>query len=233
MSAEPKVVGYCRACGKPLDEATVRTSHGTIYCEEHVPVEQAAETISQTPITQPVSQTRAPEASPYSSPYTSKTPPPIPNHDVSPGLAFVLGMIPGVGAIYNGQYAKGLIHVIIIGLMISIMDSGSAHGLEPLLGLMLAGFWAYMVFEAYHTAKRRQQGLVVDEFSSLIPMRGGSRFPAAPIVLIALGIVFLLNNLDLLDFSRLLRYWPVGLIALGAYMLFLRMSGGTEEGGQK
>src|SRR5579883_2169739 len=234
MSAEPKVVGYCRACGKPLDEATVRTSHGTIYCEEHVPVEQAAETISQTPITQPVSQTRAPEASPYSSPYTSKTPPPIPNHDVSPGLAFVLGMIPGVGAIYNGQYAKGLIHVIIIGLMISIMDNGAARGLEPLLGLLLAGFWAYMAFEAYHTAKRRQLGQSVDEFSSLIPMRGGSqKAPVAPIVLIALGVIFLLNNLDLLDLGRLLRYWPVLLIALGAYMLYLRMGGEHTRQGER
>jgi hypothetical protein len=130
-----------------------------------------------------------------------------------------------VGAIYNGQYAKGLVHVIIIGLMISILSNNAAAGLEPLLSLLLAGFWAYMAFEAYHTATRRQQGLVVDEFSSLIPMRGGSsRFPVAPVVLIALGVIFLLDNLDLLDLHRLLRYWPVLLIALGAYMLYLRMS---------
>ncbi|MBZ5605904.1 MAG: DUF5668 domain-containing protein [Acidobacteriia bacterium] len=62
-------------------------------------------------------------------------------------------------------------------------------------------------------------------------MRGGARFPAAPIVLIALGVVFLLNNLDLLDLGRLLRYWPVLLIAMGAYMLYLRM-GGSASGSQ-
>jgi len=33
--------------------------------------------------------------------------------DVSPGLALFLGLIPGVGAIYNGQYAKGMVHAII------------------------------------------------------------------------------------------------------------------------
>lgn len=164
-----------------------------------------------------------PDASPYASPYTSKTVS-APNPDASPGLAFMLGLIPGVGAIYNGQYAKGLIHVIIVGLMISILSNGAASGLEPLLGLLLSGFWAYMAFEAYHTAKRRQEGLAVDEFSSLIPLRGGSsRFPVAPIVLIALGVIFLLDNLDLLDLHRALRYWPVLLIALGAYMLYLRM----------
>jgi len=183
---------------------------------------------------QAVPNVSAPEASPYTaSPYTARTPPPMPNPDVSPGLAFLLGLIPGVGAIYNGQYAKGLIHVIIIGLMISILSNGAGSGLEPLLGLLLAGFWAYMAFEAFHTAKRRQAGLMVDEFSSLIPMRGNSRFPAAPVVLIALGVIFLLNNLDLLDLHRALRYWPVLLIALGAYMLYLRMGGGHPAEGEK
>jgi hypothetical protein len=214
MSADLKVVGYCRACGKPLDDTTVRTAHGTIYCEEHLPMEQIAQ----------------PTPSPYTaSPYTSTTPPPVPNPDVSPGLAFGLGLIPGVGAIYNGQYAKGLVHVIIIGLMISILSNDLARGLEPLVSLLLAAFFAYMAFEAYHTAKRRLQGLAVDEFSSLVPMRGGAtRFPAAPVVLIALGVIFLLDNLELLELRRMLRYWPVLLIALGVYMLYVRMAGPAD-----
>ncbi len=171
--------------------------------------------------------TPAPE-SPYTSPYTAAIPPPVIHHDVSPGLAFILGLIPGVGAIYNGQYAKGLVHVIIIGLTISILSNDAARGFEPLLGLLLAGFWFYMAFEAYHTARRRQQGLVVDEFSSLFPMRGTDKFPVAPILLIVLGVIFLLNNLDLFQVERVIRYWPVLLIALGVYMLYLRVSGSSE-----
>src|SRR5579863_3600889 len=156
----PKVVGYCRACGKALDEVSVRNAHGTIYCEEHIPMQ----TVPPIPI-----PAAAPE-SPYTSPYTAAVPPPHANQDASPGLAFVLGLIPGVGAIYNGQYAKGLVHVIIIGLTISILSNNAARGFEPLLSLLLAGFWFYMAFEAYHTARRRQLGQVVDEFSSLFPM---------------------------------------------------------------
>jgi hypothetical protein len=223
----PAVVGYCRACGKPLDETTVRNSHGTIYCQEHIPMTQ---TVPPIPI--PAAASDSHYSSPYTSPYTAAVPPPIVNHDSSPGLAFVLGLIPGVGAIYNGQYAKGLVHVIIIGLTISILSNGAARGFEPLLGLMLAGFWFYMAFEAYHTARRRQQGLVVDEFSSLFPMRGGAnKFPVAPILLIVLGVIFLLNNLDLFQVERVIRYWPVLLIALGAYMLYLRVSDSSENGG--
>ncbi len=36
---ETPIVGYCRACGKALDAASVHTAHGTIYCAEHVPAE--------------------------------------------------------------------------------------------------------------------------------------------------------------------------------------------------
>jgi hypothetical protein len=216
MSTEPKIVGYCRACGKALDEATVRNAHGTIYCQEHVPNMTPPGAAAPPPLI---------EASPYtSSPYTSAAPPPVTRSDISPGLAFVLGFIPGVGAIYNGQYAKGFVHVILFGLMISVLSNDAARGLEPLLAMLLAGFVFYMPFEAYHTARRRQLGQPVDEFSSLVPGHGAARFPVAPVILIALGVIFLLDNLDLLDFSRILRYWPVALIALGAYMLYLRLS---------
>jgi hypothetical protein len=208
MSTTPNIVGYCRACGKALDSASVHTTHGTIYCADHVPAEPP-----------PISD------SPYTSPYTASAPPPVPRPDVSPGVAFVLGLIPGVGAIYNAQYAKGLIHVFILGMLFTIVSSNDMGGFEPLFGVLIPGFWAYMAFEAYHTAKLRQMGQPVDEFSSLMPAHGGSRFPVAPILLIALGVVFLLNNLEIFELRRMLRYWPVMLIALGLYMLYLRMAG--------
>jgi|KBSMisStaDraftv2_1062788.scaffolds.fasta_scaffold42423_3 hypothetical protein len=212
--AENPVVGYCRACGKALDAASVHTAHGTIYCLDHLP--------SGPP---PAGFSDPADASPY----TSKTPPPVPHSDVSPGVAFVLGLIPGVGAIYNGQYAKGLVHVFIVGMLFTLVSSNDIGGFEPLFGVLIPAFFGYMAFEAYHTAKLRRLGQPVDEFSSLVPGHGGSRFPAAPILLIALGVVFLLNNLELVELRRLLRYWPVMLIVLGVYMLYLRMSGSASE----
>jgi hypothetical protein len=190
-------IAYCRVCGEPLCEACRRPSAGTIYCPKHVPEQPA-----------------------------SVPPPPLSPAGASPGLAFVLGLIPGVGAIYNGQYAKGLVHVIIFGLLISLVSSGAASGFEPLFGLLIAIFYIYMPFEAYHTARRRQLGQFVDEFSSILPLRtSAGGFPAGPVLLIALGVLFLLHNLDLLRIERLLRYWPVLLIGLGAYMLYCRLAG--------
>src|SRR5262249_57963421 len=82
--------------------------------------------------------------------------------DVSPGLAFFLGVIPGVGAIYNGQYAKGLTHAILWGLLVSITSSNASRGLEPVFGILIAAWMAYMAFEAYHTARKRRLGEPVD-----------------------------------------------------------------------
>jgi hypothetical protein len=96
---------------------------------------------------------------------------------------------------------------------------------EPLFGLLIMCFWFYMAFEAYHTAKKRQAGLPLDEFSSVFPLRRGApRVPIGPIVLIALGVLFLLSNLEIIDMHRLLRFWPALLIVMGVYMIYSRMA---------
>ncbi len=203
---EAPATAYCRECGKPLCQSCQRAVGAAIYCAEHEPARAAA----------------APAAAP------------APNAGVSPGLAFLLGLIPGVGAIYNAQYAKGLVHVVVWGLLVSITSSGAASGLEPLFGMLTAAWIFYMAFEAYHTAKKRLLGQPVDEFSSLVPLKGpGTRFPVAPVVLIAVGVIFLLNNLEIVRLHQVLRYWPVFLIVLGVYMLYGRLGGDDDPAAPK
>ena len=209
--SETTIIGYCRACGKALDQEAARTAAGTIYCAEHVPVEIPGQT-AMPPPPLPGAASRAPL-------------PAQSGAGTSPPLAFLLGFIPGVGAVYNGQYAKGLVHVLIFGLLISILSNDAARGFEPLFGLLISCFVFYMPFEAYHTARKRLEGQPVDEFSSLFQVqRAGLRFPVIAVLLIAFGVLFLLNNLDLLDFRKVLRYWPALLILLGAFMLYERLA---------
>lgn len=209
---------FCRSCGKPLCDACKKPAQGTVYCEEHV-VAQAA----SAPATQPVAPTPAPPAQG----------PQVANPSVSPGLALGLGLlIPGVGAIYNGQYAKGLVHAIIFGLLVSIVSSDSARGLEPLFGILIAVWVFYMGAEAYHTATKRRAGQPVDEFSSLIDMHvHGSRFPAGALVLILVGVLLLLNTTDLIPLEKFMRYWPVLLILFGVYLLYTRLAGAAQQSG--
>lgn len=231
MSSDARVIGYCRMCGKALEEHDATAAEGTLYCAEHAPRAQASsEAPASAEASAPSQQTPPPHTAP--SPYAPTQPPPLPkaDHSVSPPLAFVLGFIPGVGAVYNGQYAKGLLHVVIFGSIISILSSGAAQGFVPLFGLMIPTFVFYMAFEAYHTAKKRRDGEMVDEFSGLVHARGPrSRFPMAPVLLIGFGLLFLLDNLDLLKIDRLLRYWPALLIVLGLFLLYERIAESKYE----
>jgi hypothetical protein len=221
---EAPVAAYCRTCGKPLCVECKRETQGTIFCEEHAPV-VAAPPYTGAPVGAVPPLT---DARPLSTPPVSGQP--AHHYATSPGLAFFLGLIPGVGAIYNGQYAKGLIHAVVFGILISILSNHPLHGLEPVLGIMVAVWFFYMAFEAYHTARKRRDGERVDEFSSLIDLHNHpGRFPMGAVVLIGLGTLLLLDQTDLLPLERLIRFWPVGLILIGVYMLYARVEGGSRS----
>ena len=115
---------------------------------------------------------------------------------------------------------------MILGLAISLNNSGNFE-FGPLFGLLITCFWFYMAFEAYHTAKLRRAGMPVDEFSSVFPQheRGTRpRVPVGPIILIVVGVLFLLSNLEIIEIRRLLRFWPALLIVMGFYMIYERLT---------
>ena len=117
---------FCQNCGKPLCAACVRsTPSGQILCEPCA--------VSWQNLQQPF------VAPPAGSP--------------NPVVAAVLGLIPGVGAMYNGQFIKGLIHVVIFAMIISI----TTH--YGLFGLFIPAWILYQAFEAYHTAVARRDGM--------------------------------------------------------------------------
>ena len=55
----------------------------------------------------------------------------------------MLGLIPGVGAMYNGQFFKGLIHVVIFAVLVSM-----AH-ISGIFGIFIPAWILYQSFEAY------------------------------------------------------------------------------------
>ena len=119
---------YCQNCGKALcGECVRKTPAGQIFCEPCWMAWSAAAN-AQRPFVPP--------------------PPGAP----SPGLAAFLGLIPGVGAMYNGQFIKGLVHIFIFAVLVS------AANVYGVFGFFIAGWIFYQAFEAYHTAKARRDG---------------------------------------------------------------------------
>jgi hypothetical protein len=148
----------------------------------------------------------------------------------SPGAAFVLGLIPGVGAIYNAEYFKAAAHIVVFALLIHLSDR-LFFGLGNLMfGMLAFGFYCYMPFEAYYTAKKRllrREGVRLETPFDRI----NQELEGVPdkdwwggIALIAVGGVFLLDNFRILSLDDLLRFWPAALIALGIWLL-LRFRG--------
>ncbi len=116
---------YCQNCGKALCATCVRNAgNGQILCE---PCWTSWQSLQQ----------------PFVAP---------PAGGPNPSVATVLGFIPGVGAMYNGQYFKGLIHVVIFVVIISI----TTH--YGIFGLFIPAWILYQSFEAFHTAKAIRDG---------------------------------------------------------------------------
>lgn len=206
---------FCNFCGRPLCVVCQRRANNTVFCPEHAPTTAGT-----------ASSTASGGANPYvassATPNGAQLPVVV---ETSPGLAFLLGLIPGVGAIYNGQYVKGLLHALIFGLLISLADSADGTAGEPFLAILATVFYFYMPFEAYHTARKRRYGLPLDEWSSIISQQHFSgRAPAFPIVLISIGLIFLLDSLHIVPFREIGRFWPLLLIAAGVLMLNSRLS---------
>ncbi len=75
-------------------------------------------------------------------------------------VALMLGVIPGVGALYNAEYKKAAIQIVAFALL-SALNSSFRGGLARFFDYLTVGFWAYMVFDSWHTARARQNAMRV------------------------------------------------------------------------
>ena len=205
---EIAAVAYCRTCGKPLCASCTRDVKGVIYCENCLAERLGA---AQPPTGQPLTGVM-PTAAPI-----------VPSSGPNPAVAGILaGFFPfGVGAVYTGQYAKGLAHLLIfVGLIVGM---GQSDPLDTICGFAFAFFYVWQIIDAVRSARAIQLGQPAPDPLGLGQAFGAgektdtSRIPTAAIVLIALGIIFLLRSSGVFEFS-LDNIWPVLLILLGLWL---------------
>jgi hypothetical protein len=224
-------VAYCRTCGKPLCEACKRDVRGMIYCEECI--------AARLQDTVPPAASATGEPMPF-------TPPVMVVEGPNVGLATFLGFIPGVGAMYNGQFVKGIAHIFIFAMLANAADRAD------IFGWFVVAFIAYMVVDANKTAKAKlygqplpdllglnsilgqasgaSAGTVFHSANTIIDRAGQARNkpPIAAIILIGLGVLFLLDNIGAFHFRWVNSMWPVILIALGLWLGHRRWQMGSE-----
>jgi cell wall-active antibiotic response 4TMS protein YvqF/B-box zinc finger protein len=213
-------VAFCRTCGKPLCNQCTRDVRGVIYCEACLAARMEG--------TAPPAGFVPPQAPPqtgyqqFMDQGLGVRVQPGPASGPNPTVAGILGAIPlGLGAVYCGQYAKGLAHLGIVVLAIVGLSSDLPWQADMVLGIFLGFFWVYQILDAVRTAKAIQAGEPApDPFGLAQTFGTGEKFettkvPAAAAILIGLGVLFLINTV--FDFS-LHRFWPIILIVLGVWL---------------
>lgn len=140
--SDAAAVAYCRTCGKPLCNACARNVGGVVYCETCLAERMHGAAAGGTPM--------------------GAVPPP----HTRPAVAAWLGFIPGVGAMYNGQFMKGVIHAVTFVVLIFLTTRWG------LFGILVGFFELYMAFEAFKTAEAIQHGLPLPDPFGLEAMFG-------------------------------------------------------------
>ena len=136
----------------------------------------------------------------------------------SPVLAGILAFFfpIGVGALYNNQIRKAIIFFFVFAGLVTIQTTGQG---QPFWGLTLAGFIIYQIFDAVQTAsainrrilREEEEAVEVEELPDFV--RTGSVFWG--ITLIALGVIFLLANFDIMNYDTIFKFWPIAVIIVG------------------
>lgn len=133
----------------------------------------------------------------------------------SPFIAFILSIVPGLGAAYNGQTVKALVYFgVFIGLFqLAVLTGGSA-----LFVLGFLGMWAFSALDAWRTARMIRSGITPDVAEDILVKRFQGNPKLWGIVLSILGAAFLLQNV--LGLKNIMRgALPLLLIGLGIYIL--------------
>jgi len=205
--------GYCRNCGKAMCNECSHKVRDVLYCEDclaqHVGLPPApAAAVANPDVVVPVSP--------------ADSVPPAARSSHSPVVAFLLGFVPGLGAVYNGEYNKAILHIVIFGAIILGIASDLGDGIRDILILILVIFPFYMAIDAMRSARAKVTGQPLsDPFENWSAQR-----PLGPIILIAVGALFLLNNFNVFEFLHLRQIFvPLLLIGIGFFMLRNRVGG--------
>ena len=217
VHSDVDATGYCRNCGKPMCSDCVRPVRDVLYCEDCL-ASGMGHAVPPSPL---------PQASQAGYPAQVPVPALPPTGPVgigpNPALAFFLGFLPGLGAFYNEQYGKGMIHLaIFLVLFIAGVNGAMSGGAEAALWICISALWIYMPIDAMRTAQAKRAGQTLSD-----PLDNFSKGrPIGPILLIGAGLLLLLNNFDWFPWYRISQFWPVILIAVGILMFRNRMSRG-------
>jgi hypothetical protein len=131
-------------------------------------------------------------------------------------LAALCALIPGMGAVYNRQNLKAVVHFVSI---VGLFNLTKLHILPGLFSLAGMAVYIYSMMDAYRTAERIAQGESAEADEARFKRRLAKHAPTLGVGLILLGVLTVLQILRPFAFINPARLLPVALIILGGYLL--------------
>jgi len=130
----------------------------------------------------------------------------------STSAAVFLSILPGLGHIYVGQVGKAFLLGLSFALTIRMLGEVSGP-----LGIVIPFLILYAMVDAHRAAVEVNRIVASGGTPPKGPDFGLTKWWGY--ILIGLGVLFTLENFDLIDFEWVSRLWPLGLIALGIFIL--------------
>ncbi len=146
-------------------------------------------------------------------------------------LAALCALLPGMGAVFNRQNIKAVVHFVTI---MGIFQLTRIDGLEGVFVLGGIAFYLYTIIDAYRTAQSIAQGESPAANEERFKQSLIKRAPTVGLILIVAGLLLVIQILHpfnlILSFARLL---PVALIVLGGYLLTRYFKRSRDGGSSK
>lgn len=138
-------------------------------------------------------------------------------------IAFLFSLFPGLGAVYNGQNIKALLHFLLIAGSWTLADlfSGTLESVFTLLGLAL---YLFSIIDTTKSARQANRGVDLALEEERIRRTLQERTNLVGQGLILLGAMVVINTIAPSIFNR---FWPIILIILGGWSLRWRGKGGS------
>jgi TM2 domain-containing membrane protein YozV len=190
----------CNGCGKPLCPSCDHRVKGFPYCQDCI--------VSGVELLRNQTRTN------YSTVVKTNT---------SPVIATLLSLIcPGLGAAYNGQTAKALIHFAVF---VGLIQMAIVHKM-PVFVFGFLGMWLYTAVDAWKTARLIRSGVTPEAAEDFIIQRFSGNPRLWGVVLLVLGAAFFLPLRKIME-----GVLPVALIIFGFYLLrdYIFKSKETEQ----
>jgi hypothetical protein len=139
----------------------------------------------------------------------------------SPRRAALCAIVPGLGAVYNGEYLKAITYFAVWAAL--AMLGGRISGIFVFGAIV---FVLFTMFDAYRSA----EAMVRMQIKS-VPISEASRkdktIVAWGVFLMILGLFFLLENV--LPFYYLNKLWPLIFVFLGGYLVYRALQNSKSQ----